>query len=403
MEGIELRKSKRVQSGNLFPAFIRRPLCLVTVFFLLILQPNLSLAAPAAMEQENKAQSTTHQNSSSDIDLSTAEEKVKELSGRVTAAEKAINDLTAKQLEVTLSQLQERAAKIRDLKTIYQRLVNALKKRATLEKDEALLREKVKSQEQVGITQEPPYSLSFYDGFLDQLAATEQKKEISRQARKLARTILEDASLRLEEWQQTLRSLKEQKEKESPVEGTAKLNWELENAQIELELAQAEQYLQKVNVQNLSTEIRLTDLQLGVGRRNLDWIRKHLSYDKEGLEKHLDGLERTRADLQTLRKVQIRKQMKTEAVWLRAENRFSNAKEEPEITLAAAELAASEAWREASRRALEQTEEMLQLLSLQGKTWNYRYALINGGDINPEKLDSWRDEIEASHSNIQKN
>jgi hypothetical protein len=139
------------------------------------------------MEQENKAQSTTHQNSSSDIDLSTAEEKVKELSGRVTAAEKAINDLTAKQLEVTLSQLHERAAKIRDLETIYQRLVNALKKRATLEKDEALLREKVKSQEQVGITQEPPYSLSFYDGFLDQLAATEQKKEISRQARKLAR------------------------------------------------------------------------------------------------------------------------------------------------------------------------------------------------------------------------
>jgi len=373
---------------------------MVTVFFLLILKPNLFLTAPEAMAKENKAQVTTQQNSSSDLDLSTAEEKVKELDSRLTGAEKAINELTAKQLEVTLSELQERAVKIRDLETIYQRLVNALKRRATLEKDEALLREKVKSQEQVGITQQPPYSLSFYDGFLDQLAATEQKKEISRQARKLARTILEDALSRLEEWQQTLRLLKE--EKESPETVTAKLNWELENAQIELELAQAMQYLQKINVQNLSTEIRLADLQLEVDRRNIDWVRKHLSYDKDDLEKHLSGLEQTRTDLQKLLKSQLREQMKAEAVWLRAEKRLSSAKEESEITLAAAELAASEAWREASRRSLEQTEEMLQLLSLRGKTWNYRYALINGGDIGPEKLDSWREEIEASISNIQR-
>jgi hypothetical protein len=331
------------------------------------------------MAQENKTQPTTQQNSSSDIDLSTAEEKVKELNNRLTVAEKAINELTAKQLEVTLAELQERAAKIRDLETIYQRLVNALKKRATLEKDQALLGEKVKSQEQIGITQEPPYSLSFYDGFLDQLAATEQKKETSRQERKLARTILEDALSRLEEWQQTLRLLKEEKEKESPEAGTAKLNWELENAQVELELAQAMQYLQKINVENLSTEIRLTDLQLEVDRRNIDWVRKHLSYDKADLEKQVGGLERTRTDLQKLLKSQLREQMKTEAVWLRAEKRFSSAKEEPEITLAAAELAASEAWREASRRSLEQTEEMLQLLGLQEKTWNYRYAVINGG------------------------
>jgi potassium efflux system protein len=402
VENIELRKSERVRLGKLFPVFFRRPLCLLIVLLLFVLKPNFFLTTPEATAQGNINQPSTEQNSSSDIDLSTAQEKVKELNSRVTAAEKAINDLTAKQLEVTLSQLQERAAKLRDLETIYQRLVNALKKQATMEKDEALLGEKAKSQEQIGITQEPPYSLSFYDGFLDQLAATEQKKQISRQARKLARTILEDAWLRLEEWQQTLRLLKEKKEKESPEEESAELNWELENAQIELELAQAMQNLQKVNVQNLSTEIRLTDLELEVGRRNIDWIRQHLSYNKNDLEKHLNDLERTRADLQMLRKEQIRKQMKTEAIWLRAEKRLSNAKEEPEVTLAAAELAASEAWREASRRALEQTEEMLQHLSLQEKTWNYRYALINGADLSPEKLDNWRDEIETSHSNIQR-
>ena len=75
----------------------------MTVFFLLILEPNLFLTAPEAMAQEKKAQVTTQQKSSADLDLSTAEEKVKELHSRLTVAEKAINDLTAKQLEVTLS------------------------------------------------------------------------------------------------------------------------------------------------------------------------------------------------------------------------------------------------------------------------------------------------------------
>ena len=111
MERVELRESERVPSGNLFPAFMRRPFCLMTVFFLLILKPNLFLTAPEAMAQKNKAQVTTQQNSSADLDLSNAEEKVKELDSRLTGAEKAINDLTAKQLEVTLSELQERAAK----------------------------------------------------------------------------------------------------------------------------------------------------------------------------------------------------------------------------------------------------------------------------------------------------
>ena len=193
MENVEHREIQRVPSENVFPAFIRRPLCLLSILVLLVLGPNLTLATPRAMAQENKAQPSVQQNSLADMDLSTAEEKVRELNNRLTVAERAINELTAKQLEVTLSELQERAAKIRDLETIYQRLVNALKKRATLEKDAALLQEKVKSQEQIGIPQEPPYSLSFYDGFLDRLAATEQEKETSRQERKLARTILEDA------------------------------------------------------------------------------------------------------------------------------------------------------------------------------------------------------------------
>lgn len=402
MKSVKLRESERAQSGKLISTSIQRPLGLVTMFLLLILTPTLFLTTPEVQAQEKKAASTPQQNSSSDIDLSTAEEKVKELNSRLTVAEKAVNDLTAKQLDVSLSQLQERAAKIRDLETTYQRLVNALKKRATLEKDEALSREKLKSQEQVGITQEPPYSLSFYDALLDRLAATEQKKEISRQARKLARKLLEDALSRHEEWRQTLRLLKEKKEEQPPEAVSPKLDWELENAEIELQLAQAMQYLQKTNVQNLSTEIRLSDLQLEVYRRSIIWVREHLSYDKDDLGKHLDSLERTRKELQPLLKDQIREQMKAEAAWLRAEKRFSSAKEEPARTLAAAELATSEAWREASRRSLEQTEEMLQLVSLQEKTWNYRYALINDGDIDPEKLDSWRDEIETSKANIQR-
>ena len=52
-----------------------------------------------------------------------------------------------------------------------------MKKKAALEEEKTLLNEKLRSQQQVGITEKPPYALSFYDSILDELAAAEQQKE----------------------------------------------------------------------------------------------------------------------------------------------------------------------------------------------------------------------------------
>jgi hypothetical protein len=63
-----------------------------------------------------------------EIDSVNIDLKIKEIKKRLAEALAGENERTARQLVVTLSQLQERTAKLRDLETIYQRLITALNK-----------------------------------------------------------------------------------------------------------------------------------------------------------------------------------------------------------------------------------------------------------------------------------
>jgi small-conductance mechanosensitive channel len=320
--------------------------------------------------------------------------KIKEIKKRLAEALAGENERTARQLVVTLSQLQERTAKLRDLETIYQRLITALNKRIVLEKEETFLREKLENMQQSGIQQNPPYSLSFYDNILDQLVTADHKKETAVLETSLVEKTLEDATLRLDESRQNLRKLKEDKESEAKRSEDPKLNWELDQAQLELETAQAISDVYKVVKKNLSIEVRLATQRVDVARQNIAWVRQHLYFDQADLKKQLDNLEKTRRELQIRLKNQLRGQIKVETAWTQAQQRATNAKKDTEIVLARAVLEATEARREASQRLLEQTEDMLQLLNQQEQAWKNRYALIND-KTQIEQLDIWRKDFET--------
>ncbi len=74
-----------------------------------------------------------HENSL-EIDPGSIDLKIKEIKKRLTQSLAGESEQTARQLGVTLFQLQERTAKLRDLETIYQRLMTALNKKIILEK-----------------------------------------------------------------------------------------------------------------------------------------------------------------------------------------------------------------------------------------------------------------------------
>lgn len=384
----------RLSSGPMF--FRRKDIVFpgIIIFFGLIMA--LTAALPNAFAAKQDPLPTVQNGTSSEIDSSNIELKISEVKKRLADAKAAENEQKANQLGITLSKLQDRSLKLQDLETVYQRLLTALRKKTLLEKEEALLGKKWEAQPQTEISQEAPYSLSFHDSILDQLAMADQKKETAELEKNLAKKALENARSRLNEGEQILR-----KYKENNGMAVSKLNWEIGQAQLEVEISQAIFDLQSIAQKNLSMEVQLASRQADVARQNIAWVRKHLHFDKADLEKQLETIEQTRTELQKRIKEQLRGQIRVEALWLQAQNRVVNAKGETEIVLAKASLAATETRRNASQKLLEQAEDALQLLTQQELAWKNRYAMVDG-EINTEQLDTWYKEFETRKKTIER-
>ena len=376
-------------------------LCLYTmvVFFGLV---SISWAAvPKVLENKQSPTVVNHQKPSPELEVADVEQKIKDIKKRLAEVEASENEQTANQLGILFSQLQERTTRLRELDSVYQRLLTALNKKKILEKEEALLQEKKQTQHQISLSKNPPYSLSFYDTILDKLITDDHKKETAILGVSLAEKALEDAKSRLDDSRQDLRKFKDKLAEMEPGKVTGKLNWELEQAQLNLEISQAIFDLQRTTKQNLSIEVRLAKQNSEVTQQNLVWVRKNLHFDSTDLEKQIEAIDRNRDELQKRQKDQLRGQMKVEAAWFQAQERLANARKKTDIVLAKARLEVADADREASQQLLEQTEDMLSLLNQQEQVWKNRYEIVKGG-VDQEKIDAWKKETEASKEKIER-
>ena len=380
---------------------LKKKLCIYAAMVLFGLISMSWAAAPKVLENKQSPTAVNHQKPSPEIDLADIELKLNGVKKSLVLAEATENQQTAQQLGITLPQLQERTVKLRELNSVYQRLLTALKKKKVLEKEEALLKEKEQTQQQVTLSKNPPYSLSFYDTILDKLIADDHKKETAILGISLAEKALADARAKLEESGQDLRKSKEKLGAMEPGEVTGKIRWELEQARLKLETAQVIFDLQRTTSQNLSIEVRLAEKNADVTQQNLVWVRKNLHFDNTDLEKQIEDINRNRDELQKRQKDQLRGQMKVETAWLQAQEKLANARKKTDIALAKARLEAADAEREASQQLLEQTEDMLNLLNQQEQVWRNRYALVKGG-VDQEKIDAWKKEIEAGKVKIER-
>ncbi|MBU0987773.1 MAG: mechanosensitive ion channel [Proteobacteria bacterium] len=376
-----------------------RPLKFVVVLLAPVLA--LWLVLPGALAAKQDTLPTTPQETTVEISPDSIALRIKEVKKSLTDAQAGENERNARKLGLTLSQLQDRTAKFRELEAVYQRLVTALKKKSSSEKEESFWQEKLSSRQQIELSREPPYSLSFYDNTLDQLSTAEYRQETANLAASLAVKALEDSRSRLDERQQILRRFKEKQALNGTGVAPAEQNREFAQAQLDLEIARAIFDLQRVAKQNLTIEVRLAALSADIARQNMVWVQKHLFFDKADLEKQIGLIARTRAELQQRLKNQLREQMGVEAEWLQVQKRMADAQKETDIALSRAALEATDAKRATSQRLLEQTEDMLQLLNQQEQAWKNRYALVQG-EKDPEQLDNWRKVFENYTVNIER-
>jgi potassium efflux system protein len=380
---------------------LKKSLCFYAAIVLFGLISMSWAAVPKILENKQSITAVNHQTPSPEIDPADIELKIKEIKNRLAEAEAAEKEQTAHQLGILFPQLQERTARLRELDSVYQRLLTALNKKKILEKEDALLKEKVQTQQQVTLSENPPYSLSFYDTILDKLIADDNKKETAVLEISLTDKALDDARSKLDEIQQDLRKSKEELARMDPGKVTAKLKWELEQTRLKLEISQAIFDLQRTTRQNLSIEVRLSKQYSDVTQQNLVWVSKNLHFDNADLEKQIEAINRNRDELQKRLKNQLSGQITVENAWLRAQERLANARKKKDVALAKAGLEAADANREASQRLLEQSEDMLNLLNQQERVWKNRYAIVKGG-VDPEKIDAWKKEIEAGKIKIQR-
>jgi len=380
---------------------LKKSLCFYVIIALFGLISVSWATAPNVLENKQSPTAVNHQKPSPEIDPADIELKIKDIRNRLSDVEATENEQTAHQLGITLSQLQERTVKLKELESVYQRLLTALKKKNTLEKEETLFQEKAQSQQQTALSKNPPYSLSFYDTILDKLITDDHKKETATLGISLADKALEDVRSKLEDSRQNLRKHKEELEAIEPGKDTAKLKWAYTQAQLELEVSQAIFNLQRTTKQNLSIEVRLAKQNADVTQQNLVWVSKNLHFDKDDLEKQIEVINRNRDELQKRLKDQLRGQMKVETAWLQAQERLANTKKKTDIALVKAGLEAADADREASQQLLEQTEDMLNLLNQQEQVWKNRYGLVKG-EADSEKIDTWKKEIEAGKIKIER-
>lgn len=352
--------------------------------FVMVLWTNISLAHST----EKSFQKAANEKASSEITYSILENKIKETNDRIKASEAAENDHTAQQFGVLIFDMQARTTKLREILAAHQRLFTALKRQATLDKAMSLMRDKVKTQQQIGLSQKPPYFLGYYDQLLDQAATAEQEKETVQSEKRFVEKALQNTRSRLNEEEKILRSLKEQSKRTEELKNGTKLKWDLEQSRLNMELAQAIFDFQKMKLENLQAQLRLSELKTNLAQQSTTWVRSHLKFDQKDLDKKLHEFEKERSELQKRQSKLMREQKQVENAWLMAQKRESQAKNKNVRSVAASFLKTREVWRETYQRVLEQTEHMVHLLNQREQTWKKRYELIKA-EADHEQLEVW--------------
>lgn len=164
---------------------------------------------------------------------------ITDLKEKIAAAQEAENEGTAKQFGVSVAQLQEQTALLREIEGNYQRQITALKRQESLQKEQENLDKEFASQQELLVTEPPPYSLSTYDGLLDQLATADKQEQTANVSLKASRKTLEEAKTRLEEASHNVREAHEELQAHTNKDNGLLLNWNLEQERINKELALA--------------------------------------------------------------------------------------------------------------------------------------------------------------------
>jgi potassium efflux system protein len=217
--------------------------------------------------------------------------KIAALDREIKTSREAETEPTAQQLGVDLALLQKRTALLQDLRTAYEWWSGNLEKEAIVEKEQVALAQKLAVLKERGVTEPPPYSLSFYDNLLSQEQFFAQRQEGYALSNALFAEHLTSLSDKREQAARKRRHLKAKLAAATLPQDQKKLGLETEVAGLEEELAET-QYLSAKTYRHIFDLLQgMAGQQVQVYRGQAAWVRKHLLIQDSDLERQLTLLE----------------------------------------------------------------------------------------------------------------
>lgn len=360
---------------------------------LLILAMSMSLAQPHPVRcQETPAPATTE----SEATLSTPEaaEKIKVLNSRLSELEKATPGE-----EILPEDLLQRRNALITLQNLYQRFISLEEKTTALRKDLGQLESATDGTGREEVPQEPPFNLSLYDQYLDQLQALQQQHNSIETSAKLAETGLSSAARQVAEEDKKLRRLNEEKDKAGE-DAPDRLVWTIQSTLIDREIASVTQAFQTANLENLKNSLRILEIKRDRLQRTVKWIGENLIYDQEDLDRILAKTQEKVQALQEETKKISTESNAAEKDYFRAQARLEKASTEEEALVAQAALEAVETRRLLLQQRLEKAQLELSLPNMIQKIWTDRYRLLKE-DVGTQDLWDTQKTAENRHDQLR--
>ena len=333
---------------------------------------------------------------------STIEEKLEKIQQLLADSRAEKIEQLSRQLNIPVEKFQEKVAILQEIEVTYQRQLTALAKQSSLGREQKNLTEQIEADQGILVSQLPPYSLSTYDLYLDQLDKMRQREDTASAAQQNDKKNLEDAHANLNEASQRLRQSVEKVEQEGTGDSPGQ-NMQITIARLESELGEATLDLNRFILENSKLELQIAQQQKNITRQQVDWVRSHLAFDEQDLQERLKLLDGLRQKLKTLMTSLAAEQQEVEDAWLQAQQEYSDTGITDELMKERSKswLDARQSWRDTHQQVLEQTENSLRLISRSEETWQRRYAMIKG-EVNYDEFDQWEKETSESLENINR-
>ena len=336
--------------------------------------------------------------------IESLQKKIDDVIPQINLSARSEQTETAQKYGITIEELQIKTNKLRDLQITYQQHKTALEKNKTLLLEIQTMKEKKIDDPSLEISQKPPFNLSIYDQYLDQINDIQQQIESVNFLKNIASSNLIQAKSRLEESQKVIRNLRDSAQTSGTSSTTPQpnLNWSLEIALINEQLSQATYNYQKAQLNNIELELELTQLKKASTESLITWIKSNLQFDQSDIDRHIEDLENHSLTVQEkIEKIRAQ-QLTNDREYLNIQNQIEETTREEELMVFNSQLRELESWRDYNQKTLDMLEGKLFYLNQLKQAWITRNTLLaEKEEKDPIELREKREEASSLLKNLE--